>query len=170
MLNLLAHFLLLFVDPTDVAALQRTMGWEAVSANATAETLVAARIAGQAYRLDPNLLLSIGFHEVRTESATSKSKSCVEIIGVGTTTCQPTTTLDNYLACAAHVRGWIDAMHGNERWGLVGVVGGYALLEKCTHGPVWIREGVDTCKTPEVFWWRARLIKRELSRSVRHAI
>jgi len=170
LLDLLVRIMTLFVLTEDAEALQRTAP-EPITIEAARANIAAARIAGAIYRLDADLLLSIAAHESRYQvDATTPERGGK--VSCGVMTPKPLarcpvgqTLLDGYLAGAAHIRNdWLTAMHGNELLALQGVAGGGVLINACKLGPVWIRPGVDACKTPQVFWARADWIKRERTR------
>jgi soluble lytic murein transglycosylase-like protein len=148
-------------DPTDLTAESAT------------EHLANARIAAAEFNVDPALLLSIAYHESRYDQSARTAEpgnkvSCGVMTPVPGATCTNGSLLEGYRAGAAHLREWIDAMHGNERQALLGYAGGYALIKACAEGPVMkMRKGGhsdDICLTPDVFWYRARWIKRALDK------
>ncbi len=156
--------LLMLLLGTDAEALRQTAPVDLTLPRAAVH-LGAARAAASAYGLDPDLLLSIAWHESRyTDSATTPEiggkVSCGALTPEPLPRCAPATLLEQYLAGAKHLRGWITAAHGDLHTALLGYAGGYALIRACQrHEP---RHG---CFTPEVFLARARWITRQRSRS-----
>lgn len=135
------------------------------------EHLLAATIAAVAFDVDRDILLSIGHHESRYQHR-AVGPEAGGLVSCGVMTPEPVsrcpkamTVLDGYTAGARHLRGWIDACRGHERCGLLGYAGGWRAIRACAEGPVMIRPGVDGCQTPEVFRWRAGLIRRAIARA-----
>lgn len=126
---------------------------------------VAALVAGDVYRVDPALLLSIAWHESRYQSRVVTPEvggrvSCGVMTPEPRETCPAPSLLGGYLAGARHLRGWYDACRGNERCALTGYAGGWRLIEICESEP-----DLRACHTWEVFLGRARAIARR----TRHA-
>lgn len=157
----------IFISDHDAGALARTAPEPIATADAK-ENILAARVAGVAYDVDPMITLSISAHESRYQARAVGPESggmvsCGSMTPTPVASCPPgASVLDGYLAGAKHLREWIDAMHGDVRAALVGYAGGYRLIAACALGPVIIRPNVDACTTPEVFRWRAAWIAREM--------
>jgi hypothetical protein len=148
--------------------------------NLTTETatehIIAAQVAANRYQVDRSLLLAIGHHESRYDHrAVTLERGGKVSCGVMT----PIPTYDRalcktmtqslragYQAGAEHLRGWLDACRGNQRRALLGFAGGFRMIRACALGPVLRTTGRhdDLCLTPQVFEFRARLIR---SRSAR---
>lgn len=159
--------------PSDVEALRRTAS-EPLLAQVAAEHLTAARAAARQYGVDADLLLSIAWHESRYTDATTPEiggrVSCGALTPTPVARCYHDGVLIDYLRGAEHLAGWIAAARGNLRAALLGYAGGYALLRACASGPVLRdRSGgqLDLCGTPDVFLWRARWIRREMTRAAK---
>jgi soluble lytic murein transglycosylase-like protein len=124
------------------------------------EHAFAAVIAGKIYDVEPALLLSIAWHESRYEIAAVTPEighkvSCGAMTPEPIARCPAPSLLGGYLAGARHLRGWLDAEHGNLRLALLGYAGGGYLIRFC-------RDGGEAkgCRTPEVFLARAAWIVR----------
>lgn len=141
------------------------------------EHLFAASVAAVAFDLDRDMLLSIAAHESNYEhGAKSISIEAGGKISCGTMTPIPTydrkachamaaSPLAGYMAGARHLRDWFDACRGHQVCAYTGYAGGWRAIRACATGPVWIRPGVDGCRTHEVFRWRAVLIRRAIARA-----
>lgn len=133
--------------------------------------LWSARVAVVAVELpthDPDgLVLALGWHESRYQVGVVSTESNGRV-SCGVMTPEPLakcptdhTMVDEYMVGALHLRGWFEACRGNRRCALLGYAGGYRAIRACAQGPV-LRHGEtgdDLCRTPEVFEWRARLLK-----------
>lgn len=168
MLNLITFIVSLFVTDGDARALQRTAP-ELITIAAARDNYASAQIASVVYDVDTTLVLAIAMHESHLQPnaigpESGHRVSCGPMTPMPVASCVDESMLAGYLAGAKHLRGWIDAMHGDERAALIGYAGGYRLIAACSHGQVIIRPGVDACLTPEVFRWRAAWIRREIAR------
>lgn len=154
-------YLALYGNAGDGAALARTAPADIAPYDAELH-VAAAEVAGRAYRLDPNLLLSIAHHESRYQVATVTPELAGASCGVMTPEprrqCPPPDLLGGYLAGAAHLATWRAACRGNLHCALTGYAGGYHLLELCE------RDHVRACDTWRVFLGRAAWIARERQR------
>lgn len=138
--------------------------------------LAAATFAGEAFSVDPELLLAIAYRESRytlgvTGPAVKGRHACglmqpeMHVQG-----CRQQTVLDGYLEGAEHLRTWLDTKTcaGDLRCALLGYAGGYSLLKGCANGPVVVeRNGrtADLCKfIPGSTTSRARWIRTRLQR------
>lgn len=141
------------------------------------EHFVAASVAAIAFNVDRDILLSIAAHESNYAHG-SKSISNEEggKISCGVMTPVPTydrkachamaaSPLAGYIAGARHLREWFEACRGHQVCAFTGYAGGWRAIRACANGPVWIRPGVDGCKTHEVFRWRAGLIRTAIARA-----
>jgi hypothetical protein len=169
MQTILAIILALLMPRADAEALARTAPEHALTVKAAVQHLAAARVAALETGVDADLILSVAAHESHYESnaigpESGGRVSCGTMTPTPVTTCVRVGLVEQYLAGARHLRGWIDAMHGNMRLGLIGYAGGFRLIAACAKGPVMIRPSVDACLTPDVFLWRAAWIKRERTR------
>lgn len=133
-----------------------------------AEHLTAARVAAREFKVDPNLLLAIAWHESRYTIARTAEPGGLVSCGVMTPepmpTCSSSSIEAGYRAGAKHLRAWLDACHNRTHCALIGYAGGYKLLGECAKSPVIvIRVGhkIDLCRTDEVFLGRARWIATE---------
>ena len=169
MITLIAAFFGWFVSASDAQALQRTAP-EPITFEFAVENLAAARVAGAAFRVDPDLLLAVAAHESRyAASAVTQEPHGLVSCGVMTpepvASCKPQTVLDGYLAGAKHLRAWMDAKRDLEQ-ALIGYAGGYALISACAAGPVLRKTGRhdDLCSIGKVFLWRRDWIRRERRR------
>jgi len=139
------------------------------------EHLFAASVAAIAHDVDRDLLLALGHHESRYQHAAISMEahgkvSCGVLTPIPTydrKACAEATAspLAGYLVGARHLREWIDACRGHETCGLLGYAGGWRAIRACANGPVIIRPGVDGCQTPQVFRWRAALIRRAIAKA-----
>jgi hypothetical protein len=132
-----------------------------------ADHLAAARLAGHRYRVDPDLLLSIAYHESRYTVDTMTPEvggkvSCgvmtpVPIRDRDACPTAESSVLGGYLDGAAHLRDWVQVCGGRIRCALLGYAAGYAGIARCKEGPVMRHgdHGDDLCQTPEVFLQRA---------------
>jgi soluble lytic murein transglycosylase-like protein len=140
--------------------------------------LAAARVAGAAHGIDPDLLLSIAWHESRYDVASSNRKEPGGKVSCGVMTpipmrrdhaskrCPEVTTslIAGYLDGARHLRGWLRAT-GHQRVALLGYAGGYVGIKHC--GAPWNARDDYRCHTPEVFTGRARWIRSARARARR---
>ncbi len=161
----------------DVEALRRSAPLY-LTAESAKDHLVAARVAGYLYRLDPDLILSIAHHESRyTVDAIAQEPGNKESCGPMTPIplpkgeCDPNsiTVGEGYRVGAEHLRGWITACKGSLRCALRGYAGGYALIAACKQGP-YLRHkthGDDICRIPDTFLQRARYIRNLRERGPR---
>jgi hypothetical protein len=167
-LFLVLHLLRGSPSSADVAGLQRTDPTD-LTADSALEHLTAATIAGAFTGTDPNLLLSLAWHESRYQAnaigpESNHRVSCGPMTPEPVAHCTSSSLLAGYIAGARHLRTWLDAMHGNEREALLGYSGGYAFRRKCHAGPVIAHRAgrdVDLCTVVEIFEWRAEWIRRE---------
>jgi hypothetical protein len=163
---------MVWMTPLDhTAALQRTTARH-LDASSAAEQLAAARLAGSAHGIDPDLLLAIAWRESRYDAdAVAHEKSGRVSCGVmmvtepkGVKVCPHRTALEGYLDGAEHLRGWVNATR-NMQSALLGYAGGYRLIEACKRGPM-VRERagktMDLCSTPELR--RAAWVRQERTR------
>jgi soluble lytic murein transglycosylase-like protein len=155
--------LLLFSAPTDASALRDTAPMYLTTATA-ARHLAAARVAGGIYDVDPDLLLSVAWHESRyvTDTITPErggKMSCgamtpEPIRDVAACRVATSSVLAGYIAGARHMRAWIDACHDNLHCALTGYAGGYYLIAECKRDP-----SPKACGTWDVFLTRAARIR-----------
>jgi len=165
-IELVFSFLVWLTPSHDVAALQRTAN---LSSEAAAENLAAARLAGAAYKLDPDLLLAIAWRESRYQPGAigpvvRGKRACGVMQPIMHKQCIAPRLLDGYLEGARHLREWAKAT-GSQHDALVGYAGGYAMIERCRLGPIERERAgrvVDLCSTPELR--RAAWIRRERTR------
>ena len=167
MTALIAVILALFSPRADAEALARTAPSD-LSIGAAVLHLGAARAAALETGTDPELVLSISWHESRYVSNAVGVEpggrvSCGVLTPEPVARCGRVGLVDQYVAGARHLRVWMDATPSLHA-ALLGFAGGYRLIAMCQRGPVIIRPGVDACLTPEVFMWRAAWIRRELAR------
>lgn len=168
MIDWLFSLLVWLTSSADAAALRRTA--PGLTPTAAAENIAAARLAGSAYRLDPDLLLAIAWRESKYErdavGPTVRGKrACGVMEPVMRTVCDAPTLLDGYLEGARHLREWMRATH-SQLEALIGYAGGYAMIERCRVGPIERERGgrtVDLCSAPERI--RAAWIHLERKRS-----
>lgn len=162
MTALVIALLAMFIPQATVDGLRSTV--PALSDAAAREHAATALLASLATTTDPLMLLSIGNHEGDNKAnavgpESGGRVSCGVMTPEPQASCPPAMTLfDGYLAGARHLRTWINSTRSY--WtALLGYAGGYYAIERCRHGPVWIRPGVDGCQTPRVFLTRALWIK-----------
>lgn len=161
----------LLVTDADAEALRRT-ATEPVALELAAENLAAARVAGAVFGIDPDLLLSISWHEGhwRADAVTPEHDglvSCGAMTPEPIAHCEPQTVLDGYLAGARHLRTWMNATP-DLRTGLLGYASGYRGIHACKLGPVLRSTGGhdDLCRIPDVFLWRRDQIVSERRRAL----
>jgi soluble lytic murein transglycosylase-like protein len=156
-------FAALMEQPTDAAALRDTAPMYLTTITAAAH-LRAARVAGAVYAVDPDLLLSIAWHESRFSAAVVTPEAGGKF-SCGAMTPEPTrdraacayatsSLMASYLVGAKHLRGWIDASHGNIHVAILGYGGGYRLIGACSRG-----EAVAGCALWSIFMTRAARIR-----------
>lgn len=140
--------------------LRRTAPLYLTEASAS-EHMLAAHIAGAVYDLEPELLLSVAWHESRyTITFTPEAgglTSCGTMTPEPLAKCTSTSILDGYVAGARHLRTWLTACRGGMRCALIGYGGGFRLLETCRTD-----KQHRGCALPEVFLHRARWIRSNL--------
>lgn len=141
----------------------RTTAVDYLSLETARDNLQAARTAGAIADVDPDLLLSIAWHESRYQPrVTTKEPLGKTSCGVMTPVpraggCAPGGLLEGYLEGAAHLRGWRVACRGDLRCALLGYAGGYVGVRYCAVGS---HRDDRRCRVPEVFLSRARWIAR----------
>lgn len=151
----------------DAAALRRTDPADLTIAAAVAH-VAGARAAATEFDVDPDVLLSIAWHESRyTASAVTAEpggrRSCGVMTPEPLARCAPGGVLDGYRAGARHLRGWLDAERGDVTRALRGYAGGFRMIARCTRGPVIVtRRGreLDLCDMRAMFLDRADRIRR----------
>lgn len=172
MIELVFALLVWLTPPHHVAALQRTASLSSADA---AANLAASRLAGAAYKLDPDLLLAIAWRESRYQPGAvgpvvRGKRACGVMQPIMRGRCVAPRLLDGYLEGARHLREWMRATR-DRHLALVGYAGGYAMIAKCKLGPL-VREraggAVDLCSTPELR--RASWIRRERARRLPPAL
>lgn len=156
-------FAFLIGQPTDAVALRDTAR-AYLTADTAAEHLTAARFAGAVYEVDPDLLLSIAWHESRY-SPTAVTPEAGHKISCGVMTPEPTRDIAlcsrstssltaGYLAGARHLRAWILACRDNLHCAFTGYAGGYYLIAACKRDAT-----PRACDTWDVFLSRAAMIR-----------
>ncbi len=165
-MDLLALLFPLLVTDADADALRSTAPDYLLSREAAREQLVAARTASVATGMDVDLLLSIAWHESRyVHQVVGPLGECGVMQPEPNTPCPSHSLVDGYMDGATHLAQWMD--EAGEQ-GLLGYAGGWRAIRRCSEeGQVFIRPGVDGCKTPDVFRSRARMIRRARSRTPR---
>jgi hypothetical protein len=142
-----------------------------------AQHLAAATLAGEAFSIDPALLLSIAWHESRyTSDARTREPRGRWSCGVMTPTphvepCSPEelTVFGGYLDGARHLSQWLRSCRGDQTCALRGYAGGYRLLERCREDGIHhVREGVDACDVGTLFTHRAAWIRSRLKRAAQN--
>lgn len=130
--------LLLLASPSPASA-TRLSAWSGgdLTPASAARHLAAARTAACMTGTSAYLLLYIAHHEsdfrptMRTREPGGKF-SCGLMTPVPMTRCVPgIDLLEQYLAGAEHLRGWLVACRGRQRCALLGYAGGYALIRAC---------------------------------------
>lgn len=159
---------LLTTTDADVEALRKTAP-SYLTTETAREHLVYARLAGLAYGIDPDLLLSIAWYESRytvdvVGPEVRGKHACGVMQPIMENGCPPNPTLlGGYVEGASHLRTWIDASRGNLRTAMLGYAGGYALIKACGEGPLMVeRSGrqIDLCTVVDVRLHRAKWIQR----------
>lgn len=174
MLDWLLSLLLIAVPAHDVQAFQATTG-KGLDPTTAALHLLAARAAGEAYKLDPDLLLAIAWRESRYQvDAVTKERSGKLSCGVMMTTeplgkpCPAPDVFTGYMQGASHLASWMRLAGGDQRKALLGYAGGYPMIRACSDGGQLLRvragREVDLCKTPELA--RAAWIRRVRERVI----
>lgn len=167
-----AVVLSLFVDVREAEGLRRTAPTYLDVATAR-EHVDAAELAGTAYLVDPDLLLSIAFHESRYQGSTVTPETGGKV-SCGVMTPEPTHDKRSCLSATAsitagysrgaeHLRGWLDACRGSLNCALLGYAGGYHLIALCRADG-----SAHACSIPETFTQRAAWIRAERHRSGVH--
>lgn len=168
-------WLLFQSTPAEARALQETAPTYLTPLSA-AQHLGAARLAGERYRVDPALLLSMAYHESRfvVDQRTRESGgrvSCGVMTPTPQTRCDARglTLLGGYEDGAAHLRTWIDVCHAVDHWrhdvdddgirrcALWAYAGGRGFRTFCENHP-----GHQGCDAVDKFEERARVIRRAL--------
>jgi hypothetical protein len=167
--TLITLLAVLFTPSTDADALRRTAP-SYLTPSSASDNLDAARIAGALVNVDPDLLLSIAWHESRYEpQAVGREPggrvSCGPMTPEPVARCTAKPMLAGYVAGARHLRDWIGATP-DIHTALLGYAGGFSMIRACARGPVLRPRGAhdDLCMTPEVFLWRRDWIRRERTR------
>jgi Transglycosylase SLT domain len=152
---------------SDAEALRRTAPTY-LDVNTARVHLAAARVAGEAYKVDPDLLLAIAWRESRYDvNAVTRERSTKLSCGLMMITmpkgqpCPRASVIGGYLAGAAHLREWMKITKST-RDALLGYAGGFPMIKACANGGelVRVRAGreVDLCRLPELdraSWIRA---------------
>lgn len=139
--------------------------------------LAGSTFAGDAFSVDPAVLLALAYRESRytlgvVGREVAGRHACgllqPEMHGEG---CREQTVLGGYLEGANHLRTWLDTKtcRGDLRCALLGYGGGYALIRGCAVGPVVVeRNGkrADFCTyIPNSIINRAAWIRKHLARA-----
>jgi hypothetical protein len=171
LLNVLYLLLRLLLPADQAAALQRT--YAPLDLEVARDHVAAARVAGAAVGVDPDLLLSIAWHESRYQADAVGPEaggrvSCGPMTPTPVARCERATIVEGYLAGARHLREWQLATR-TTRDALLGYAGGYRMMRACAKGPVLRATGRhdDLCRVPEVFLGRAAWIQLERTRRER---
>ena len=137
--------------------------------------------------VDPYLLLYIAWHESRFRPGTVTREprgkvSCGVMTPVPSRRCHRASLVEQYVAGAAHLRGWYDACLAksvsahmdsglHDRCALLGYAGGFALIRACAHrGHMWRRRGarrVDLCATADLYRSGADDLRDAVGKDVR---
>ena len=152
--------LVVWLTPTSDADALRVTAPSYLDTESARVHLAAARIAAQAYRLDPDVLLAIAWRESRynvdaaTHEASGKWSCGVMMVTMPLgRRCPSTSILDSYLGGAAHLREWRQITR-TERDALLGYAGGHPMIAACANGGELVRmragREVDLCRTPEL--------------------
>lgn len=177
-LAVLLHALSIYFA-SDGEALSRTAP-EPLDVIAAAHHVAAAELVGWRFNVDPNLVLSIAAHESHYQQG-ARTAEPGGLVSCGVMTPIPRASCDEepgifgdwddlfhgYAVGAEHLRGWIDAAHGDIHAALLGYAGGYVLIRACKEGRVERQRGgrtVDICSIADVFLYRAEVIRRERRR------
>jgi hypothetical protein len=138
--------------------------------------LAGSTYAGDAFSVDPAVLLAIAYRESRyTLGVVGREVRGRRACGLmqpmmHDDTCRKQTVVEGYLEGASHLRTWLDTKtcRGDLHCALLGYGGGYALIRGCAAGPVVVeRNGkrADLCKfipgsvTARAAWIRNRLAR-----------
>ncbi len=141
-----------------------------------ARHLGAATFAGEAFSVDPALLLSIAWHESRyaIDARTREPGgrwSCgvmTPVPHVGRCAPEELTAVGGYLNGARHLRWWLRACRRDLTCTLRGYAGGFRLIERCrADGAYFVRDGVDACDIRAMFTNRASWIRARLRRAAK---
>ena len=130
--------------------------------------LAAATLAGEAFSVDPALLLAVAWHESRYDAG-AQSREPGRRWSCGAMTPEPhaepcapveLTAVGGYVAGARHLRMWLDRYEGDETKALRAYEGGGTLVQICERDGVhFVREGVDACDVKKAFQDRATWIR-----------
>lgn len=140
--------------------------------------LAGSTYAGDAFSVDPAVLLAIAYresrytlgvvgHEVKGRHACGLMQPMMHGDG-----CREQSVLEGYLEGASHLRTWLDTKtcRGDLHCALLGYGGGYALIRGCAVGPVVVeRNGkrADFCTfIPNSITVRAAWIRTRLARAL----
>lgn len=176
-MNLIVTLLLHSLStPLDAALFQATDPHHLTITKA-AEHLEAARFAGLLYRVDPNQLLGIAWHESRYTNAVTKEPghrwSCGPMTPIphrSRCTADEISTMGGYLKGAEHLRSWIDSHRcaGRARCGLLSYAGGGGLVVACARfGRSANSFHHDACRFAPDVMSHSAAIKRSLSHADR---
>jgi len=157
-------------------ALRQTAPTYLGSREVAAAHLAAATFAGEAFSVDPALLLAIAYRESRytlnVQGPKVRGRHACGLMQplMHDRSCAQQTMLAGYLEGAKHLRVWMDtkSCSGDVRCALLGYSGGYSLLKGCAAGPVVVERGgraVDLCTLiPGSTTSRAQRIRERLQR------
>ncbi len=157
----------LFVSTSDATALMRTARDTRLTVETAKQHVAAARFAAVVTDTDPDLLLAIGHHESRYETAAVTAEAGGKI-SCGVMTPEPTydeercaeatrSLLVGYLHGAEHLRGWIAATRGDVHAALLGYAGGGRLIRFCDDTAA--HDDHRGCRFPRDIQERARRIR-----------
>lgn len=127
----------------DTYAFRRATAPYTLDIDKAREHLVAARVAGARYRLDPDLLLATAHGESNYQQRVSYTEvSGRDSCGVLQVTSDPkvctklnASLIAGYSAGARVLRAWLDSCRGGVWCALSGYAGGYQFIERCRHEP-----------------------------------
>lgn len=135
--------------------------------------LAAATFAGEAFSVDPALLLSIAWHESRYDArAITRERSGRFSCGLTMVTmplgepCPEPNVFDSYLRGAEHLRSWLRMCRGDITCAMRGYAGGFPAIEHCAEQET---AGVLTgaCARIEARHHRAAWIRTSMKRAAR---
>lgn len=157
------------VRQSESDALRRTAPSYLVSDEMARLHLAAATFAGEAFSVDPALLLSIAWHESRYDvRAVTRERSGKLSCGLTMVTmplgepCPEPDVFDSYLRGAEHFREWLRMCRGSTTCAMRGYAGGFTAIKRCAEP-----DAGDVCARVEARHHRAAWIRTKLQRATR---
>ena len=156
-------------------ALRQTAPSYLVSTEMARLHLAAATFAGEAFSVDPALMLSITWFESRYDVSVAYREDSGQLsCGLMQVTmplgepCPPPDVLDSYLRGAEHLRAWLQVCGDSYACAMRGYAGGFPAIEQCSKRTI-DDAFKDVCARIEARHHRAAWIRSAMQRAAKGA-